>query len=87
MKKMDLKELEDYLGITDNNNYMGKAKLISDYRLLEEIVQNIKNVEIIRKEDFYINSLDIDNDIIYEYNDLIAYRNKLKINVKTQINI
>ena len=87
MKKMDLKELEDYLGITDNNNYMGKAKLINDYRLLEEIVQNIKNVEIIRKEDFYINSLDIDNDIIYGYNDLIAYRNKLKINVKTQINI
>lgn len=76
MQKMDLKELENYLGITDNNNYMEKAKLISDYRLLEKLVQNIKNVEIIRKEDFYINSLYIDNDIIYEYNDLIAYKNK-----------
>lgn len=76
MKKMDLKELEEYLGITDNNNYMAKAKLINDYRILEDLVKDMENIEIIRKEDFYINLLDINNEIVYEYNELVAYRDK-----------
>lgn len=70
---MELKELNDYLGITDNINYIARAKLIEDYRILEKMVANMdyEKLEIIRKDDYYINKLN--NKIIYEYNDLIVY--------------
>lgn len=71
---MELKELNDYLGITDNINYIARAKLIEDYRILEKMVANMdyEKLEIIRKDDYYINKLN--NKIIYEYNDLIVYK-------------
>lgn len=70
---MELKELNDYLGITDNINYIARAKLIEDYRILEKMVASMdyEKLEIIRKDDYYINKLN--NKIIYEYNDLIVY--------------
>lgn len=70
---MNTKELEDYLGITDNENYMYKARQIADFRLLAYITRDFEDREICLIEDFN-NSLGTDNDkVIYEYNDLIAY--------------
>lgn len=50
-KNMDLKEVNDYLGITDNIDYMGRAKIIADFRLLEKLINNIDGAEIILKDD------------------------------------
>ncbi len=71
--KMDLKELEDYLGITDNPNYMYKANIISEFRILEELISNMnyEKLEIILKEDYY--NLKLSNKIVYEYKNLIVY--------------
>lgn len=75
---MDTRELQDYLGITDNEQYMEKAKLIMDFRQLEKLIENMnyKEIEVIRKEDFFSKGLHYDNTIIYEYNDLIVYQVK-----------
>ena len=76
---MELKELEDYLGITDNTDYMAKAELIKDFRVLEKLISNMNNfkeIEIIRKDDFFMNGLHYDNIIVYEYNNLIVYKSK-----------
>ncbi|MCI6189913.1 MAG: hypothetical protein MR691_08230 [Clostridium sp.] len=74
--KMDLKELEDYLGITDNPNYMYKANIISEFRILEELISNMnyEKLEIILKEDYY--NLKLSNKIVYEYKNLIVYEEK-----------
>ena len=70
---MELKELEDYLGITDNEDYMYKARQIADFRLLAYMTRDFKDIEIILAEDFN-NVVGTDNTkIIYEYNDLVAY--------------
>lgn len=70
---MELKELEDYLGITDNENYMYKAKIIGEFRILEKLISNMnyENLEIILKEDYY--NLKLNNKIVYEFKDLIVY--------------
>lgn len=70
---MNLKEVEDYLGITDNNNYMYKAEVIMQFRLLEKLITNMdyEKLEVILKEDYY--HLGLDNKIVYEYKDLIVY--------------
>ena len=75
---MELKELEDYLGITDNENYMYKAKIIAEFRDLEKLVSNMdyENLEIILREDY--ENLKLDNKIVYEYRDLIMYQVKEK---------
>lgn len=74
--KMDLKELEDYLGITDNTNYMYKANIINEFRILEKLISNMnyENLEIILKEDYY--NLKLSNKIVYEYKNLIVYEEK-----------
>ena len=71
--KMDLKELEDYLGITDNENYMYKAEIICEFRILEKLISNMnyEKLEIILKEDYY--NLKLSNKIVYEYKNLIVY--------------
>ena len=71
--KMDLKELEDYLGITDNENYMYKAEIIGEFRILEKLIPNMnyEKLEIILKEDYY--NLKLSNKIVYEYKNLIVY--------------
>ena len=71
--KMDLKELEDYLGITDNENYMYKAEIIGEFRILEKLISNMnyEKLEIILKEDYY--NLKLSNKIVYEYKNLIVY--------------
>lgn len=71
--KMELKELEDYLGITDNDNYMYKAEIIGEFRLLEKLIANMdyEKLEIILKEDYY--NLKLNNKIVYEYKGLIVY--------------
>lgn len=73
---MELKELEDYLGITDNENYMYKAEIIGEFRILEKLISNMnyENLEIILKED-YLN-LHLKNKIVYEFNNLIVYNSK-----------
>lgn len=73
---MELKELEDYLGITDNENYMYKAKIIGEFRILEKLISNMnyENLEIILKEDYY--NLKLNNKIVYEFKDLIVYKEK-----------
>lgn len=70
---MNLKEVEDYLGITDNDDYMYKAELIMQFRLLEKLIENMdyEKLEIILKEDYY--HLGLDNKIVYEYKGLIVY--------------
>ena len=70
---MNLKEVEDYLGITDNNDYMYKAEVIIQFRLLEKLITNIdyEKLEVILKEDYY--HLGLDNKIVYEYKGLIVY--------------
>lgn len=73
-KNMSLKEVNDYLGITDNIDYMGRAKIIADFRLLEKLINNIDGAEIILKDDYNIQKLYEENKIIYEYNDLVVYR-------------
>ena len=73
-KNMSLKEVNDYLGITDNIDYMGRAKIITDFRLLEKLINNIDGAEIILKDDYKIQKLYKENKIIYEYNDLVVYR-------------
>lgn len=72
-KDMNLKEVEDYLGITDNDDYMYKAELIMQFRLLEKLIENMdyEKLEIILKEDYY--HLGLDNKIVYEYKGLIVY--------------
>ena len=75
-KNMSLKEVNDYLGITDNIDYMGRAKIITDFRLLEKLINNIDGAEIILKDDYKIQKLYKENKIIYEYNDLVVYRKK-----------
>ena len=67
-KNMSLKEVNDYLGITDNIDYMGRAKIITDFRLLEKLINNIDGAEIILKDDYKIQKLYKENKIIYEYN-------------------
>ena len=71
--KMDLKELEDYLGITDNENYMYKGEIIGEFRILEKLISNMnyEKLEIILKEDYY--NLKLSNKIVYEYKNLIVY--------------
>lgn len=71
--KMDLKELKDYLGITDNENYMYKAEIIGEFRILEKLISNMnyEKLEIILKEDYY--NLKLSNKIVYEYKNLIVY--------------
>ena len=71
--KMDLKELEDYLGITDNENYMYKTEIIGEFRILEKLISNMnyEKLEIILKEDYY--NLKLSNKIVYEYKNLIVY--------------
>lgn len=70
---MNTRELEDYLGITDNDYYVYKAKQIADFRLLAYITRDFEDREICLIEDFN-NSIGTDNDkIIYKYNDLVAY--------------
>lgn len=81
MKLVNLstKELQDYLGITDNDNYMYKARQIADFRLLAYMTRDFEGREICLIEDFN-NVVGTDNDkIIYEYNDLIAYIPNCKI--------
>ena len=73
-KNMGLKEVNDYLGITDNIDYMGRAKIIADFRLLEKLINNIDEAEIILKDDYKIQKLYKENKIIYEYNDLVVYK-------------
>lgn len=70
---MNLKEVEDYLGITDNNDYMYKAEVIMQFRLLEKLITNMdyEKLEVILKEDYY--HLGLDNKIVYEYKGLIVY--------------
>lgn len=74
-KNMDLKELNDYLGITDNTNYMAKAKIIMDFRLLEKLFEKTDEIEIILKDDYFIQGLNKTSKIVYEYNDLVVYKN------------
>lgn len=79
MVKMDLKELQDYLGITDNDNYMYKADVIGEFRDLEKLIENMrdyKDLEIILKEDYY--NLKLNNRIMYEGKNLIIYYNENK---------
>lgn len=79
MVKMDLKTLENYLGITDNNNYMYKAEIIGEFRDLEKLIENMKDykdLEIILKEDYY--NLKLNNRIMYEGKKLIIYYNENK---------
>ena len=79
MVKMDLKELQDYLGITDNDNYMYKADIIGEFRDLEKLIENMKDykdLEIILKEDYY--NLKLNNRIMYEGKNLIIYYNENK---------
>ena len=73
LNNLDLKQLEDYLGITDNANYMYKAKMIMDFRFLADLCEG-QDVEIILKDDFYIQKLNENHNIFYEYNNLIAYK-------------
>jgi len=70
---MELKDVEDYLGITDNNDYMYKAKTILDFRLLSKLCA-AEDVEIILSDDFYNLKLDKVCKIFYIYKNLIAYR-------------
>ena len=72
LNSLTLKELENYIGITDNENYMYKAKIIADFRLLADLCEG-QNVDIILKEDFYNLGLHKTKKIFYEYNNLIAY--------------
>lgn len=74
-KNMDLKELNNYLGITDNTNYMAKAKIIMDFRLLEKLFEKTEEIEIILKNDYFIQGLNKTSKIVYEYNDLVVYKN------------
>ena len=64
-KDMNLKEIEDYLGITDNEDYLYKNIIINHFKELEKIVSFIENekVEIILQEDYY--NLKLNYDIIY----------------------
>jgi hypothetical protein len=82
MVKMDLKELQDYLGITDNDNYMYKADVIGEFRDLEKLIENMKDykdLEIILKEDYY--NLKLNNRIMYEGKKLIIYYNENKTQI------
>lgn len=83
MVKMDLKELQDYLGITDNDNYMYKADVIGEFRDLEKLIENMKDykdLEIILKEDYY--NLKLNNRIMYEGKNLIIYYNENKTQIE-----
>ena len=83
MVKMDLKELQDYLGITDNDNYIYKADVIGEFRDLEKLIENMKDykdLEIILKEDYY--NLKLNNRIMYEGKNLIIYYNENKTQIE-----
>ena len=83
MVKMDLKELQDYLGITDNDNYMYKADVIGEFRDLEKLIENMKDykdLEIILKEDY--SNLKLNNRIMYEGKNLIIYYNENKTQIE-----
>lgn len=71
LNQMNTQEIQDYLGITDNENVVYKGKTISDFRLLADLCEGI-NYEIILEEDYHINQMT--NEIIYKYNNLIAYK-------------
>lgn len=70
---MNLKEVEDYLGITDNDNYMYKAEVIMQFRMLEKLIANMnyEKLEVILEEDYY--HLGLDNKIVYKFKGLIVY--------------
>lgn len=81
-KDMNLKEIEDYLGITDNEDYLYKNRIINHFKELEKMVSFIENekVEIILQEDYY--NLKLNYDIIYKFEEFIVYKTEHTIQNK-----
>lgn len=81
-KDMNLREIEDYLGITDNEDYLYKNRIINHFKELEKIVSFIENekVEIILQEDYY--NLKLNYDIIYKFEEFIVYKTEHTIQNK-----
>lgn len=81
-KDMNLKEIEDYLGITDNEDYLYKNRIINHFKELEKMISFIENekVEIILQEDYY--NLKLNYDIIYKFEEFIVYKTEHTIQNK-----
>ena len=65
-----VKEIQDYLGITDNQDVKYKMEVVTEYRSFKNIYSG-KNVEMCLIEDIgtYI---DVDDKDIFEYGKYIA---------------
>lgn len=81
-KDMNLKEIEEYLGIIDNEDYLYKKRIINHFKELVKEISFIENekVEIILQEDYY--HLKLDYDIIYQFEEFIVYKTKHTIQNK-----
>lgn len=81
-KDMNLKEIEEYLGIIDNEDYLYKKRIINHFKELVKEISFIGNekVEIILQEDYY--HLKLDYDIIYQFEELIVYKTEHTIQNK-----
>lgn len=81
-KDMNLKEIEEYLGIIDNEDYLYKKRIINHFKELVKEISFIENekVEIILQEDYY--NLKLDYDIIYIFEEFIVYKTEHTIQNK-----
>ena len=81
-KDMNLKEIEEYLGIIDNEDYLYKKRIINHFKELIKEISFIGNekVEIILQEDYY--NLKLDYDIIYQFEEFIVYKTEHTIQNK-----
>ena len=81
-KDMNLKEIEEYLGIIDNEDYLYKKRIINHFKELVKEISFIENekVEIILQEDYY--HLKLDYDIIYQFKEFIVYKTEHTIQNK-----
>lgn len=81
-KDMNLKEIEEYLGIIDNEDYLYKKRIINHFKELVKEISFIENekVEIILQEDYY--HLKLDYDIIYQFEEFIVYKTEHTIQNK-----
>lgn len=81
-RNMNLKEIEEYLGIIDNEDYLYKKRIINHFKELVKEISFIENekVEIILQEDYY--HLKLDYDIIYQFEEFIVYKTEHTIQNK-----
>lgn len=81
-KDMNLKEIEEYLGIIDNEDYLYKKRIINHFKELVKEISFIENekVEIILQEDY--DNLKLDYDIIYIFEEFIVYKTEHTIQNK-----